>query len=74
MDSGRGLCAVRWDQVELERGLIHVRRLKNGMASVHPAGGTKIRALRRIKREQVESRHFFRAAMTTAHAAACVRL
>ena len=25
------LCALRWDQVDLERGLVHVRRLKNGM-------------------------------------------
>jgi type 1 fimbriae regulatory protein FimB/type 1 fimbriae regulatory protein FimE len=23
------LCALRWDQVDLERGLVHVRRLKN---------------------------------------------
>ena len=64
------LCALRWDQVDLERGLIHVRRLKNGTPSVHPVGGTEIRALRRIKREQLESRHVFlterRAPMTTA--------
>ena len=64
------LCALRWDQVDLGRGLLHVRRVKNGMPSVHPMGGTEIRALRRLKREQVESRHVFlterRAPMTTA--------
>jgi type 1 fimbriae regulatory protein FimE len=44
--------------------------VKNGTPSVHPMGGTEIRALRRPKREQAESRHLFlterRASMTTA--------
>jgi type 1 fimbriae regulatory protein FimB/type 1 fimbriae regulatory protein FimE len=64
------LCSLRWDQVDFDRGLLHVRRLKNGTPSVHPLGGTEIRALRRLKREQPESRHVFlterRAPMTTA--------
>jgi type 1 fimbriae regulatory protein FimB/type 1 fimbriae regulatory protein FimE len=64
------LCALRWDQVDLERGLVHVRRLKNGTASVHPMGGSEIRALRRLKREEIESRYVFvterRAPMTAA--------
>src|SRR5205807_2036683 len=64
------LCALRWDQYDLERGLLHVRREKNGTPSVHPIGGTEIRALRRLKREQIESRYVFlterRAPMTTA--------
>ncbi|MFL5096553.1 MAG: tyrosine-type recombinase/integrase [Xanthobacteraceae bacterium] len=25
------LCALRWDQVDFEHGLLHVRRIKNGM-------------------------------------------
>src|SRR5712691_11649819 len=64
------LCALRWDQVDLRQGLLHVRRVKNGTPSVHPMGGTEIRALRRLKREQPEARHVFtterRAPMTTA--------
>ena len=64
------LCALRWDQVDLERGLLHVRRLKNGTPSVHPMGGIEIRALRRLKREEIESRYVFvterRAPMTAA--------
>src|SRR5215207_2163825 len=32
------LCALRWDQVDFEHGLLHVRRIKNGMPSVHPLG------------------------------------
>jgi type 1 fimbriae regulatory protein FimE len=64
------LCSLRWDQVDLARGLLHVRRAKNGTPSVHPGGGTEIRALRRVKREQLESRYIFmterRGPMTTA--------
>ncbi len=29
------LCALRWDQVDFEHGLLHVRRTKNGRSSVH---------------------------------------
>jgi site-specific recombinase XerD len=53
------LCALRWDQVDFVRGLLHVRRVKSGTPSVHPLGGTEIRALRRLSREQSESRHVF---------------
>ena len=64
------LCTLRWDQVDLGRGLLHVRRVKNGTPSVHPMGGSELRALRRLKREQPESRYMFLterlAPMTTA--------
>src|SRR5215217_5254907 len=30
------LCALRWDQVDFEHGLLHVRRIKNGRPSVPP--------------------------------------
>jgi integrase len=50
------LCALRWDQIDFSRGLLHVQRVKNGTPSVHPIGGIEIRALRRLKREQLESR------------------
>ena len=53
------LCALRWDQVDLVQGLLHVQRLKNGMPSVHPLGGSEIRDLRRLRREQPEGRHAF---------------
>jgi type 1 fimbriae regulatory protein FimB/type 1 fimbriae regulatory protein FimE len=45
--------------VDFGHGLLHVRRIKNGTPSVHPMGGVEIRALRRLKREQAESRHVF---------------
>jgi site-specific recombinase XerD len=53
------LCGLRWDQIDFARGLVHVRRLKNGTPSVHPMGGLEIRALRRLKREWPEARHVF---------------
>src|SRR5438874_10257770 len=53
------LCALRWDQIDLGGGLLHAHRVKDGTPSVHPLGGTELRALRRRKREQAESRHVF---------------
>jgi site-specific recombinase XerD len=53
------LVALRWDQVDFAHGRLHVNRAKNGLASVHPLGGEEIRALRRVKRENGESRYIF---------------
>jgi type 1 fimbriae regulatory protein FimB/type 1 fimbriae regulatory protein FimE len=53
------LCALRWEQVNFARRLLHVRRVKNGTPSVHPLGGTELRSLRRLQREQPESRYIF---------------
>src|SRR5215207_7178413 len=53
------LCALRWDQVDFEHGLLHVRRIKNGMPSVHPLGGGELRALRKLPREAIPSRYVF---------------
>ena len=46
------LVALRWDQVDLEGGILHVTRLKGGTPSTHPLRGPEIRALRRLRREQ----------------------
>jgi type 1 fimbriae regulatory protein FimE len=48
------LCALRWDQVEFDQGFLHVRRLKQGIPSVHPLRGPEIRALRQLRRETVQ--------------------
>lgn len=45
------LVALRWDQIDLAQGLLHVSRLKNGTPSTHPLRGPEIRALRRLQRE-----------------------
>lgn len=46
------LIALRWDQIDLDAGLLHVSRLKHGTASTHPIRGPELRALRAWRREQ----------------------
>ena len=46
------LIDLRWDQVDPEHALLHVRRLKNGSPATHPLTGKELRALRRLQREQ----------------------
>jgi type 1 fimbriae regulatory protein FimB/type 1 fimbriae regulatory protein FimE len=42
---------LRWDQVDLGRNAaLHVRRVKNGIATTHPLQGDEMRALRELKR------------------------
>lgn len=53
------LISLRWEQVDLEQGLLHVVRSKNGTSSNHPLGGSEIRALRRLRRDYTDSRHVF---------------
>ena len=43
--------ALRWDQIDLKSALVHVRRIKNGVPSVHPLHGPQLRALRRLKND-----------------------
>jgi site-specific recombinase XerD len=43
---------LRWEQIDLEHALLHVRRLKNGSSATHPLTGKELRALRRLQREQ----------------------
>ena len=44
------LVALRWDQIDLAQGLLHVARVKHGTPSTHPVRGPEIRALRRLQR------------------------
>ena len=53
------LVALRWDQIELKQGLLHVVRRKNGSASTHPLRGPELRALRRLQREYPDSPYVF---------------
>jgi type 1 fimbriae regulatory protein FimB/type 1 fimbriae regulatory protein FimE len=41
--------ALRWEQIDLKAALLHVRRLKHGVPSVHPLHGPELRALRRLQ-------------------------
>ena len=53
------LVALRWDQVDLGQGLMHVTRLKNGVDSTHPVRGPEIRALRRLQRDYPDTPYVF---------------
>jgi integrase len=43
---------LRWDQVDLGKSHLHVKRLKGGIDSVHPMQGDELRALRELRRDQ----------------------
>src|SRR5262249_44004572 len=53
------LCSLTWDQIDFSQGLIHVRRLKNGVPSVHQLGGEEMRSLRALKRADGAGRYVF---------------
>jgi len=53
------LCALRWDQIDLAHGRLHVARAKNGTESTHPLTGRELRALRRLQREKEPGRYVF---------------
>ena len=52
-------CALRWDQVDLKQGLLHIQRLKQGLPSVHPLRGPELRALRRVQRDMPSLSYVF---------------
>jgi type 1 fimbriae regulatory protein FimE len=43
------LCSLRWSQVDLRHGRLHVNRAKGGCESVHPLRGPELRALRQLQ-------------------------
>src|SRR5262249_24426657 len=53
------LCELTWNMIELDSGRSHVRRAKNGVDSTHPLTGKEIRALRQLRRENLQSRYVF---------------
>jgi len=53
------LIALRWDQVDLKQGLLHVNRLKNGVTSTHPLRGPEIRSLRQLERDYPDTPYIF---------------
>jgi type 1 fimbriae regulatory protein FimB/type 1 fimbriae regulatory protein FimE len=53
------VCLLKWDSIDLAKARIHVNRAKNGEPSTHPLSGVELRALRRLKRESIESPFVF---------------
>jgi type 1 fimbriae regulatory protein FimB/type 1 fimbriae regulatory protein FimE len=52
------LCDLRWEQIDFDSAVLHVRRVKNGTPATHPLTGHELRALRRLQREQQRSSPF----------------
>ena len=46
------LVDLRWEQIDLESAILHVRRVKQGTPATHPLTGRELRALRRLRRER----------------------
>lgn len=53
------LISLRWTQVDLKEGQLHVNRKKNGINSTHPLYGPEIRALRKLKIEYPDTQYVF---------------
>ena len=53
------LVALKWIQVDLEQGHLHVHRRKNGQPSTHPLRGPELRALRKMRRGNPHSPYVF---------------
>jgi type 1 fimbriae regulatory protein FimB/type 1 fimbriae regulatory protein FimE len=49
------LTDLRWEQVDFNRAVLHVRRVKAGTPASHPLTGLEMRALRRLQRESAAS-------------------
>jgi integrase len=53
------LVILRWEQIDLKAGLVHVARFKNGLASTHPIRGPELRALRNLRADYLETPYVF---------------
>jgi integrase len=53
------LVALRWEQIDLSQGLMHVVRRKHGVDCSHPLRGPEIRALRQLQRDYPETPYVF---------------
>ena len=40
---------LQWDMLDLKAALLHVRRVKHGVAALHPLRGAELRALRQLQ-------------------------
>jgi type 1 fimbriae regulatory protein FimB/type 1 fimbriae regulatory protein FimE len=51
--------SLRWEQVDLKTGLLHVQLLKHGVPSTHPLRGPELRALRQLRRDRPDGAYLF---------------
>jgi site-specific recombinase XerD len=50
---------LRWEQVNFNQAVLHVRRTKGGTPATHPLTGREMRALRKLQREAPDSPYMF---------------
>ena len=50
---------LRWDMLDLKAAVVHVRRVKNGVAAVHPLRGPELRALRQLQQLYAGTAYLF---------------
>jgi site-specific recombinase XerD len=53
------IIALRWDQIDLKQGLLHVSRIKNGLPSTHPLRGIELRTLKQLQRDYPDTSYVF---------------
>ena len=53
------ICDLRWDQLDFNRAVLHVRKVKQGTPATHPLTGLEMRALRKLQRESETSPFVF---------------
>jgi integrase len=53
------ICDLRWDQLDFNRAVLHVRRVKQGTPATHPLTGLEMRALRKLQRKSETSPFVF---------------
>lgn len=53
------LVSLKWSQIDLKQGLLHISRLKNGISGTHPLFGPELRALRALKRDYPDTDYVF---------------
>lgn len=53
------LVSLRWDQIDFEKGLVQVSRLRNNKTTEHLLRGPELRALRRLQRDYQASPYVF---------------
>ena len=53
------LISLKWSQIDLQQGLLNVIRLKNGVNSTHPLFSPELRALRLLKKDNLDTEYVF---------------
>ena len=53
------LVTLKWSQIDLNQGYIHILRRKNGIDATHPLFGSELRALRKVQKAYTTTDYVF---------------